>query len=283
MPVVIRDLTLLAIAVGAIAANALNIYSGAMSFLAAGIKIPFALRRAIVALGFGVLGFFIAWSALADAGTKYENFLLVIAYWIAPWLGIVLADRLLRRGTEIASLVPDTARSTATRPGVISLVVAGVRLDLAVLQPDASTPASSRRRRRDRRPHAARRLRARRRALLRAVPGVQAALGAPLADEPGRGRRRRRRGRRGVGTREREDLRFTTDAEKLAVASGGGGDRGRRGRHPDRGGALRRATAACSARGHNRRVQDGDAVHARARRTPSATPAGSAATATPTW
>lgn len=124
MPVVVRDLTLLAIAVGAIAANALNIYSGAMSFLAAGIKIPFKLRRAIVALGFGVLGFFIAWSALADAGTKYENFLLVIAYWIAPWLGVVLTDRLLRRGTEIASLVPGHAKYR-NPAGVIALVVAG--------------------------------------------------------------------------------------------------------------------------------------------------------------
>jgi NCS1 family nucleobase:cation symporter-1 len=124
MPVVVRDLTLLAIAVGAIAANALNIYSGAMSFLAAGIRIPFALRRAIVALGFGVIGFFIAWSALADAGTKYENFLLVIAYWIAPWLGVVLTDRWLRRGTEIASLVPAHARYR-NPAGAIALVVAG--------------------------------------------------------------------------------------------------------------------------------------------------------------
>jgi NCS1 family nucleobase:cation symporter-1 len=95
-----------------------------MSFLAAGIKIPFAWRRAIVALGFGVIGFFIAWSALPDAGAKYENFLLVIAYWIAPWLGVVLTDRLLRRGTEIASLV--TSHANYRNPaGWISLLVAG--------------------------------------------------------------------------------------------------------------------------------------------------------------
>lgn len=110
MPVVIKDFTLVAITIGAIAANALNIYSGAMSFLAAGIKIPFALRRAIIALGFGVVGFFIAWSVLPDAGHTYENFLLVIAYWIAPWLGVVLVDRYLRRGTEIVTIVTDAAR-----------------------------------------------------------------------------------------------------------------------------------------------------------------------------
>lgn len=122
MPTVIRDFTLVAIAVGAIAANALNIYSGAMSFLAAGVRIPFALRRAIVALGFGVIGFFIAWSALPNAGDTYENFLLVIAYWIAPWLGIVLTDRLLRRGTSIAAFLPDHARYK-NAAGIIAFVI----------------------------------------------------------------------------------------------------------------------------------------------------------------
>ncbi|MCU1414215.1 MAG: cytosine permease [Microbacteriaceae bacterium] len=123
MPIVIRDLTLVAIAIGAIAANALNVYSGAMSFLAAGIKIPFALRRAIIAALFGVVGFFIAWSAIPDAGTKYTGFLLVIAYWIAPWLGVVFVDRWLRRGTAIAAFIPDKARYR-NPAGIIAFVVA---------------------------------------------------------------------------------------------------------------------------------------------------------------
>lgn len=125
MPTVIRDLTLIAIAVGAIAANALNIYSGAMSFLAAGIKIRFSLRRAIIALGFGVVGFFIALSAVlnAELSSNYENFLLVIAYWIAPWLGVVLVDRFIRRGTEIHSVVSEKARYR-NPAGIISFVVA---------------------------------------------------------------------------------------------------------------------------------------------------------------
>jgi NCS1 family nucleobase:cation symporter-1 len=122
MPVVARDFTLIAIAIGAIAANALNIYSGAMSFLAAGIKIPFALRRAIIALGFGVVGFFIAWGALPDAGHTYENFLLVIAYWIAPWLGVVLVDRYLRRNTEIYTIVTDQARYR-NAAGIIAFLI----------------------------------------------------------------------------------------------------------------------------------------------------------------
>jgi NCS1 nucleoside transporter family len=97
LPTWLGDITLLAIAIGAIAANALNIYSGAISFNALGFKLPLGLRRAIVALGFGAIGFFLAWSGLSDAGTKYNNFLLIIAYWIAPWLAVVFCDMYLRR------------------------------------------------------------------------------------------------------------------------------------------------------------------------------------------
>jgi len=97
LPTALADLTLLAIAIGAVAANVLNIYSGALSFTALGIRLPLALRRAIVALVFGVIGFIVALTGLHDAGTKYENFLLVIAYWIAPWLAVMFCDQFLRR------------------------------------------------------------------------------------------------------------------------------------------------------------------------------------------
>jgi len=122
MPGWIGKLTLLAIFFGAISANAVNIYSGAMSFLAVGIRIPLAARRAIVAVGFGVLGFVIALIASGDPKNSYENFLLVIAYWIAPWLGVVLVDRLLRRGTRIGAFLADDARY-GNAPGIIALVV----------------------------------------------------------------------------------------------------------------------------------------------------------------
>jgi purine-cytosine permease-like protein len=95
------DVTLVCIAIGAVCANALNVYSGAMSFMALGIKIPLTARRALVAVVFGVAGFFLAWSGLSDAGAKYNNFLLVIAYWIGPWLGVFFTDQILRRGQDV--------------------------------------------------------------------------------------------------------------------------------------------------------------------------------------
>jgi len=50
-----------------------------------------------VALGFGTIGFFLAWSGLHNAGSRYEDFPLIIAYWIAPWLAVVFCDQFLRR------------------------------------------------------------------------------------------------------------------------------------------------------------------------------------------
>ena len=108
MPDWIGKLTLLCIAIGAVAANALNIYSGAMSFLALGVKLPPRRARAIVAAVFGIAGFVLALFGLKNAGENYENFLLVIAYWIGPWLGVVLVDRFLRRGTDVTPVALDT-------------------------------------------------------------------------------------------------------------------------------------------------------------------------------
>jgi nucleobase:cation symporter-1, NCS1 family len=107
LPTAVADITLLAIALGAVCANALNVYSGSMSFLALGIRLPGSLRRAIVAIVFGVAGFFLALSGLSDAGTKYNNFLLVISYWIGPWLGVFFADQLLRRRKRVDGFLFD--------------------------------------------------------------------------------------------------------------------------------------------------------------------------------
>ncbi|GAA4564851.1 purine-cytosine permease family protein [Planotetraspora kaengkrachanensis] len=127
LPGLVADLTLLAIALGAISANALNVYSGAMSLLALGVRLPLSLRRAIVALACGVAGFLVALSGLEDAGHKYEAFLLVIAYWIGPWLGVVLADLRLRRDRGIERLFFDTGHVNWAGP---IAMVAGVVLSV---------------------------------------------------------------------------------------------------------------------------------------------------------
>lgn len=124
LPSWLAKLTLLAITIGGIAANALNIYSGSLSFLATGIKLPRMLRRAGVSVVFGVAGTLLAWSGLSDSGAKYENFLLVITYWIGPWLAITFVDRYLRRDqpdAEIAALLADPAHRNWAAPIAMAL------------------------------------------------------------------------------------------------------------------------------------------------------------------
>ena len=103
MPDILYRLTLLCIAVGAVAANVMNIYSGVMSLLTVGIKemgLSLRQRRAILALIAGVLGYVIgiAGQAQVGPGSKYEFFLLLISYWIAPWLAVVFVDYVQRKG-----------------------------------------------------------------------------------------------------------------------------------------------------------------------------------------
>jgi purine-cytosine permease-like protein len=95
--------TLLCIAIGAVAANAINIYSGTMSLVSLGIKemgMTLRQRRAMLAIVVGVIGFIggIAFQAQVAPGGKYETFLLLISYWIAPWLAVVFVDYWLRKG-----------------------------------------------------------------------------------------------------------------------------------------------------------------------------------------
>src|SRR6266704_3062447 len=94
------DGVLIGITIGAVAANVLNIYSGAMSFLTIGLRLPLRLRRALVALASGALGLIIGlvYKAQVGPGSHYENFLLAITYWITPYLAVVLLDYWLRRG-----------------------------------------------------------------------------------------------------------------------------------------------------------------------------------------
>ncbi|MBC6458383.1 purine-cytosine permease family protein [Actinomadura sp. HBU206391] len=126
LPALIADLTLLAITLGAVGANAINIYSGSMSFVTLGIKLPLPskVQRAMVALVFGAVGLVVAYFGLDDAGHDYETFLLIIAYWIGPWLGVVLVDLYLRRGKPIDHLLFDPlhrnrAGPTAMAAGVV--------------------------------------------------------------------------------------------------------------------------------------------------------------------
>ena len=125
LPGWLGDLVLVAIILGAISANALNIYSGAISIASFGLKLPTWLSRSVLVVVSGVAGTAAAWASLDDAGSAYEAFLLVIAYWVAPWLGVVLVERWLQSRTatdeELTARLSD--RSLTNWPGLTALLI----------------------------------------------------------------------------------------------------------------------------------------------------------------
>lgn len=121
LPGWLAALTLLAIAIGAVAANAINVYSAGMAFVTTGVKLPAHIARATATVFFGVAGFLVAWWALADAATSYKGFLFLIAYWVGPWLGVVFADQILRRGHRVDGFLYD--RTYSNWPGLGSFLI----------------------------------------------------------------------------------------------------------------------------------------------------------------
>lgn len=87
---------LIAIILGAIAANALNIYTNSLSALVLDVK----TKRWVTVLVGGLVGLALAMLGGANFAQNFENFLLILDYWITPWLAIVLVDFfILKRAT----------------------------------------------------------------------------------------------------------------------------------------------------------------------------------------
>lgn len=82
-------IALIAIVFGAITSNSMNDYSGSLAFQALGARI----RRPVIAGAVAALAFIaILWMNAGDTSGKFQNILLFIGYWIAPFCAIVLID-----------------------------------------------------------------------------------------------------------------------------------------------------------------------------------------------
>ena len=92
-------LAITAIILGALAANALNIYTNALSALVLDIR---AKRWLMVVVG-GLVGLALSFVGQANFVANYQNFLFLLDYWITPWLGIVLVDYFVSRRTTVES------------------------------------------------------------------------------------------------------------------------------------------------------------------------------------
>lgn len=113
------DVALVAVAIGTVTANVLNIYSASLSALV--VNVP--VKRWISAVAVGLLGAVVAWLGQAQYYLNYENFLFLLGYWLAPWAAIVLVDYfLVRHGQYDTDSLYDPRR--VIRPGMWAWVIA---------------------------------------------------------------------------------------------------------------------------------------------------------------
>jgi NCS1 family nucleobase:cation symporter-1 len=101
---IVAALAMVAIAIGTVAVNAMNDYTGSLSLQAAGLRI----KRVYSAAAVGILGFLFTLYLQynGDFAGNFINFILFISYWITPFVGVVLADWWLRgRQADASSIV----------------------------------------------------------------------------------------------------------------------------------------------------------------------------------
>jgi NCS1 family nucleobase:cation symporter-1 len=113
----IAKVVLLAVVLGTLTANCMNLYSGALAALVA---FNVHTKRALAALVVGVIGAVLAtlgghWQQMA---IFYTNFLLLLSYWASPWAGVVLVEWWMRRNAPA-----DPQRVAPWRPGFIAWIV----------------------------------------------------------------------------------------------------------------------------------------------------------------
>ncbi len=100
---VLGVLAVMAVVFGAITSNAMNDYSASLAAQAGGVRIK---RHFSAAIGTFMAFFLILWLHTGDVSAKFQNVLLFTAYWIAPFLAIVVIDwRDRRPGVDRATLV----------------------------------------------------------------------------------------------------------------------------------------------------------------------------------
>jgi nucleobase:cation symporter-1, NCS1 family len=117
-------LALVAIIFGAITSNSMNDYTGSLAFQALGVR----LRRPVTAALVVVVAFAaILWIQAGDTASRFQNVLLFIGYWIAPFCAIVIIDWHYRRDQYEPSFLHSALNFRNLRagwPALVAFVVA---------------------------------------------------------------------------------------------------------------------------------------------------------------
>ena len=122
----------IAIILGAMAANALNIYTNSLSALVLDIR----TKRWLTVVAGGLVGFALAVVGGANFESFFENFLLTLDYWITPWLGMILVDFFILRRTA----VEDCLNARDWDVGALAIYTASILVSVPFMVPPVQVP-----------------------------------------------------------------------------------------------------------------------------------------------
>ena len=124
---VLGALALLAIAFGAVAANAMNDYSGSLAMQTIGVKVRRPVSAALVAvMAFGL----IMWLNAGDLTERFQGVLLFISYWVPAFVAIVAID--WRRRSAGRDLIDPASETTSRADAMAAMVSFAVAFAAAI-------------------------------------------------------------------------------------------------------------------------------------------------------
>ncbi|WAL65389.1 cytosine permease [Amycolatopsis cynarae] len=115
------SIALLVIALTAVSSNAMNDYSGSLALQTIGVR----LRRPVSAVVVTVIAFgLILWMHSGNLSSKFEDVLLVIGYWVPPFVGVVAIDWWARRPRRREfDVLAEVATRQAGWPALVAFLV----------------------------------------------------------------------------------------------------------------------------------------------------------------
>ena len=115
-------LALLAIALGSVASNAMNDYSGSLALQTAGVRVRRPLSAGVVAVAAFAL---IMWLHTGDLTARFQGVLLFVSYWIPAFVAIVAVDwRYRSAGRDVIDPSRETTSQSAAVAALVSFVAA---------------------------------------------------------------------------------------------------------------------------------------------------------------
>jgi nucleobase:cation symporter-1, NCS1 family len=124
---VLGALALLVIALGSVASNAMNDYSGSLALQTVGVRV----RRPVSAVVVVIIAFaLIMWLHSGDMAARFQGVLLFVSYWIPAFVAIVAIDwRYRSAGRDVVNPAEET---TPRRDALVALVTFFVAFAAAV-------------------------------------------------------------------------------------------------------------------------------------------------------